>query len=126
LSYRIFFSLYLKALSLLRLSSHLLSGRLVFFFFFFFFSSSSSYPSSFSSPRRRRRLLLPVLVLIPPTHSLLQRAVATPGKGILAADESTGTIGNRFKEIKAENNRSNRREYRRLLFTTPGMYCVCV
>jgi len=44
--------------------------------------------------------------------------IATPGKGILAADESTGTIGNRLSEIKLENNRQNRKEYRRLLFST--------
>jgi len=49
------------------------------------------------------------------------RAIASPGKGILAADESTGTIGNRFKEIKLENTRPNRVEYRRLLFTTKGL-----
>jgi fructose-bisphosphate aldolase class I len=49
------------------------------------------------------------------------RTIATPGKGILAADESTGTIGKRFKAINVENNRTNRREYRRLLFTTPGL-----
>lgn len=49
------------------------------------------------------------------------RAIAAPGKGILAADESTGTIGSRFKDIGVENNQANRREYRRLLFTTPGL-----
>jgi len=47
--------------------------------------------------------------------------LATPGKGILAADESTGTIGKRLEAIKLENNKANRREYRRLLFTTPGL-----
>lgn len=49
------------------------------------------------------------------------RRIATPGKGILAADESTGTIGSRFKEINVENNRDNRRAYRNLLFTTNGL-----
>lgn len=48
-------------------------------------------------------------------------AIATPGKGILAADESTGTIGKRFDKIKLENTEENRRAYRELLFTTPGM-----
>lgn len=43
------------------------------------------------------------------------RAIATPGKGILAADESTGTIGARFDKIKLENNEENRRAYRELL-----------
>lgn len=49
------------------------------------------------------------------------RAISAPGKGILAADESTGTIGKRLKAINMENNRTNRREYRRLLFTTKGL-----
>jgi len=48
------------------------------------------------------------------------RAIAAPGKGILAADESTGTIGQRFKSINVENNEENRRNYRELLFTTDG------
>ncbi|TPX48092.1 fructose-bisphosphate aldolase [Synchytrium endobioticum] len=49
------------------------------------------------------------------------KAIAAPGKGILAADESTGTIGKRFAPIKAENNEENRRAYRELLFTAgPG------
>jgi fructose-bisphosphate aldolase class I len=37
--------------------------------------------------------------------------------GILAADESTGTIGKRFTPIQVENNEENRRKYRELLFT---------
>eukprot|EP01110_Echinostelium_bisporum_P013387 TRINITY_DN901_c0_g1_i2.p1 TRINITY_DN901_c0_g1~~TRINITY_DN901_c0_g1_i2.p1 ORF type:complete len:358 (+),score=197.50 TRINITY_DN901_c0_g1_i2:22-1095(+) len=44
--------------------------------------------------------------------------IATPGKGILAADESTNTIGARFSKISLENNETNRRNYRDLLFTT--------
>ncbi|KAL2933626.1 Fructose-bisphosphate aldolase cytoplasmic isozyme [Bienertia sinuspersici] len=46
--------------------------------------------------------------------------IATPGKGILAADESTGTIGKRFASINVENVEDNRRALRELLFTTPG------
>jgi fructose-bisphosphate aldolase class I len=46
------------------------------------------------------------------------RKIATPGKGILAADESTGTIQKRFEAIKVDNTQANRREYRRLLFTS--------
>jgi len=45
------------------------------------------------------------------------QAIAAPGKGILAADESTGTIGTRFQKIKVENTEENRRAYRELLFT---------
>ena len=49
------------------------------------------------------------------------KKIASPGKGILAADESTGTIGKRFKNINVENNRENRRRYRQLLFSTPNL-----
>jgi fructose-bisphosphate aldolase class I len=42
------------------------------------------------------------------------------GKGILAADESNGTIGRRFEPIGVENTEENRRAYRELLFTTEG------
>lgn len=43
------------------------------------------------------------------------------GKGILAADESNGTIGKRFSAIGVENNEENRRNYRMLLATTPEL-----
>ncbi|XP_061786676.1 fructose-bisphosphate aldolase B [Nerophis lumbriciformis] len=45
------------------------------------------------------------------------KIVAT-GKGILAADESTGTMGKRLQNIKVENNEENRRYFRELLFTS--------
>jgi len=43
--------------------------------------------------------------------------IVAPGKGILAADESTATVGKRFADIGLENNEENRRAYRELLFT---------
>lgn len=43
--------------------------------------------------------------------------IVAKGKGILAADESTGTIGKRFSAINLENTEDNRRKYRQLLFT---------
>jgi fructose-bisphosphate aldolase class I len=46
------------------------------------------------------------------------QALVAPGKGILAADESTGTIEKRFKSIGVESTEENRRSYRNLLFTT--------
>jgi fructose-bisphosphate aldolase class I len=49
------------------------------------------------------------------------RALVAPGKGILAADESDGTIKKRFDSIQVESTEENRRAYRDLLFTTPGM-----
>lgn len=42
-------------------------------------------------------------------------------KGILAADESNGTIGKRFASINIENNEKNRRDYRLMLATTPDL-----
>ncbi|KAF2602452.1 hypothetical protein F2Q70_00028470, partial [Brassica cretica] len=56
------------------------------------------------------------------TDELIANAayIGTPGKGILAADESTGTIGKRLSSINVENVESNRRALRELLFTTPG------
>ncbi len=48
------------------------------------------------------------------------RSLVAPGKGILAADESTGTIKKRFDKIKVENTEDNRRNYREMLFTTKG------
>ena len=49
------------------------------------------------------------------------RELVAPGKGILAADESTGTIKKRFDQIGVESTEENRRAYRQLLFTTPGL-----
>jgi fructose-bisphosphate aldolase class I len=49
------------------------------------------------------------------------RALVAPGKGILAADESSGTIKKRFDSIDVESTEDTRRAYRELLFTTPGM-----
>lgn len=49
------------------------------------------------------------------------KAIGFTGKGILAADESTGTIGQRFSSIGVENNEENRRAYRQLLFKTEGL-----
>ena len=48
------------------------------------------------------------------------RALVAEGKGILAADESDGTIKKRFDSIGAESTEDNRRAYRELLFATEG------
>src|ERR671924_254012 len=48
------------------------------------------------------------------------RALVAEHKGILAADESDGTIKKRFDSIGVESTEENRRAYRDLLFTTPG------
>jgi len=49
------------------------------------------------------------------------QAMVAHGKGILAADESSGTIEKRFKSINLESTEENRRAYRDLLFTTRGL-----
>lgn len=50
------------------------------------------------------------------TLEQVAEAMVAPGKGILAADESTGTIKKRFDSIKTENTETNRRDYREMLF----------
>lgn len=56
--------------------------------------------------------------------SILERTIteiAVPGKGILAADESSGTIKKRFQTINLESTEENRRAYRDMLFSTPNL-----
>ena len=48
----------------------------------------------------------------------IAKQMVIPGKGILAADESSGTIKKRFDTINVESNEENRRNYRELLFRT--------
>lgn len=48
--------------------------------------------------------------------------LALPIKGILAADESHGTIAKRFNAIQVESTAENRRAYREMLFTTPQLH----
>src|SRR6187401_2827166 len=53
------------------------------------------------------------------------QAMTAPGKGILAADESTGTIKKRFDAIDTECTEDNRRDYREMLFrATEGMKSI--
>ncbi|HEV8372230.1 MAG TPA: class I fructose-bisphosphate aldolase [Actinomycetota bacterium] len=47
-------------------------------------------------------------------------AIVAPGKGILAADESSGTIEKRFRSIQVPSTEEHRRAYRELLFATEG------
>ncbi len=57
-------------------------------------------------------------------HSELEsavRAIVSPGKGILAADESSATIAKRFAAVGVESTPENRRAYRSLLLGTPGL-----
>ena len=56
-------------------------------------------------------------------HSLetVAKAMVAPGKGILAAYESTGTIEKRLASVKVENTEDNRRAYRDMLFSAKGL-----
>ncbi len=49
------------------------------------------------------------------------RAMVAAGKGILAIDESSATIARRFAEVGIHNSEANRRAYRELLLTAPGL-----
>uniref|UniRef100_A0A671S9H7 Fructose-bisphosphate aldolase n=1 Tax=Sinocyclocheilus anshuiensis TaxID=1608454 RepID=A0A671S9H7_9TELE len=71
-----------------------------------------AYP--FLSPEQKKEL-----------SDIAQRIVA-PGKGILAADESTGSVAKRFQSINAENTEENRRLYRQLLFTADDRIKPCI
>ena len=52
---------------------------------------------------------------------VLARSLVTRGKGILAADESIGTITKRFQSVNVESTEANRRDYRETLFATTGL-----
>src|SRR5947207_15095207 len=54
------------------------------------------------------------------TLETIARKLVAPGKGILAADESSGTIEKRLKSINVPSKEENRRMYREILFTTNG------
>lgn len=58
-------------------------------------------------------------------HEVATGLVA-PGKGILAADESTGTIKKRFDSIRVESTADSRRDYRELLFRTTDAMRNCI
>jgi fructose-bisphosphate aldolase class I len=62
------------------------------------------------------------------TQSLadIAKAMVAPGKGILAADESTGTIKKRFDSIKVESTADSRRDYREMLFRSAEAMRECI
>src|SRR5262245_20356101 len=53
-------------------------------------------------------------------------AMVTPGKGILAADESTGSIKKRFDTINLPSTKENRRDYREMLFSSKDCMSKCI
>ncbi len=54
------------------------------------------------------------------------QAMVAPGKGLLAADESTGTIKKRFDAIKVESTEDSRRDYREMLFRSGDAMSKCI
>ena len=81
-----------------------------FSLFFFFSSLCLSVNSVAKSKIMNQQTLI----------STAQTLVAL-GKGLLAADESLGTIGKRFDALSIESTPETRRDYREMLFTTPGV-----
>lgn len=57
---------------------------------------------------------------VPTMGSTIAKLLAS-GKGILAADESIPTIEQRFKALNIPSTVENRRDYREMLFTAPGL-----
>src|SRR5580700_1479089 len=53
-------------------------------------------------------------------------AMVTPGKGLLAADESSGTIKKRFDDIKVVSTEESRRDYREMLFRSNEAMAQCI
>ncbi|KAI3990070.1 hypothetical protein MKX01_013556 [Papaver californicum] len=72
--------------------------------------------------RSARRVSLPIRAGSY-TDELVQTAktIASPGRGILAIDESSATVGKRLASIGLDNTEPNRQAYRQLLLTTPGL-----
>ncbi len=54
------------------------------------------------------------------------KAMVAPGKGILAADESSGTIKKRFDTVKTDSTEANRRDYREMMFRATEAMRDCI
>jgi fructose-bisphosphate aldolase class I len=92
--------------------------------------ASSSTAKQANKPVDRAQQILQHVQVVPGSKYLDElkataRLISTRGKGILAADESTPTIGKRFQEINVQNNEDNRRAYRELLFRANGWGRYC-
>eukprot|EP00891_Asterochloris_glomerata_P006820 jgi/Astpho2/6820/e_gw1.00105.35.1_t len=75
------------------------------------------------SPRQNSRQVLKTRAASQYAEELVQTAnsIASKGRGILAMDESNATCGKRLESINVDNTEENRRAYRELLVTTPGL-----
>jgi len=83
----------------------------------------ASSANGFSTPSRTTRTSSLNMSLEKYTDELKETAAAMvrPGYGLLACDESTGTVGKRLESIGMENIEDNRRDWRELLFRTEGL-----
>src|SRR5262245_43846502 len=70
----------------------------------------------YSGERRRQEVVQMTIVDLGKTA----KALVADGKGILAADETPGTLTKRFEALKIESTADTRRAYREMFFTTPG------
>lgn len=84
---------------------------------------SGSKSSELQKPVKAQRASFSIRASAAYADELVQTAktVASPGRGILAVDESNATCGKRLASIGLENNETNRQAYRQLLLTTPGL-----
>lgn len=89
-------------------------------------SKTSSFVGSVPTNQRQARPLAANRLVVragPYDEELIKTAqtIATKGRGLLAMDESNATCGKRLDSIGVENTEDNRRAYRELLVTTPGL-----
>lgn len=85
-------------------------------------------PAPFAAARSQkapfRRVIVSAVAATTPYEDELKataKYIATRGKGILASDESNATTGKRLESVGVENTETNRRDWRQLLYTTPGL-----
>eukprot|EP00983_Pelagomonas_calceolata_P131125 1161744-Pelagomonas_calceolata.AAC.20 len=73
------------------------------------------------SPRNKPQMSIPLSESLKSELQAVAARLATNGKGLLAADESTSTIGKRFEKAGLKNEEEERRAYRELYMTSPGI-----
>lgn len=81
-----------------------------------------NFPHPFLEASSRASSCVPLLTAPLTVFLCAQRTIASPGRGILAMDESNATVGKRLDSIGLENNEANRQAYREMLVSTK----VCV
>ncbi len=93
---------------------------------------SASFAPGFRAPMHAQHAQSSIIMATPNANTVYDgifadelrktaTAMVAPGKGLLACDESTGTVGKRLEAIGLENTEANRQTWRNLLFTTPSI-----